>query len=474
MDDHCGIGHPFPGKGQNRRALGDSLLPIQDYANELISLALDFAKRTIAKKWMDSEAFSVEALKKQNNVPGSIGPFQRVPGVAVDQLIFIEPTPTPQPWLITFVQWVVTSLAEQISGALPSLFGAQISGQVGSEGVATQRDQAMQRQGCPWNSIQSMFASAARQAAMLMARCTTKDIDETVPGKGRVKINVNSLKGNVLCYAEQNPEFPESWSQKESRIMSVVDKALASPDSQFSKLVLDPKNLKAIRSAIRLNDFTIKGSASVEKQEAEFEVLLRSGPQPNPAKAKIQQAIEQAQDGIKQHIAESLQTRQVPPPDVQQQVQQAPQMISMLQQQMQQMPDELSTVNVRGDGSEDDDVEAGICFDWMNSADGRKFENGSPEQKAAFANVHLHWKEHTDAAKKLAAAAAPPPPPPKVSFSAAVDKLPAPEAAAAVSAGGIPANPGDFQQHRVTEANTDISKKVIPDSIWAQQLHNKE
>jgi hypothetical protein len=474
MDDHCGIGHPFPGKGQNRRALGDSLLPIQDYANELISLALDFAKRTIAKKWMDSEAFSVEALKKQNNVPGSIGPFQRVPGVAVDQLIFIEPTPTPQPWLITFVQWVVTSLAEQISGALPSLFGAQISGQVGSEGVATQRDQAMQRQGCPWNSIQSMFASAARQAAMLMARCTTKDIDETVPGKGRVKINVNSLKGNVLCYAEQNPEFPESWSQKESRIMSVVDKALASPDSQFSKLVLDPKNLKAIRSAIRLNDFTIKGSASVEKQEAEFEVLLRSGPQPNPAKAKIEQTIQEAQDGIKQHIAESLQTQQEPPPEIQQQVQQAPQMIAMLQQQMQQMPDELSTVNVRGDGSEDDDVEAGICFDWMNSADGRKFENGSPEQKAAFANVHLHWKEHTDAAKKLAAAAAPPPPPPKVSFSAAVDKLPAPEAAAAVSAGGIPANPGDFQQHRVTEANTDISKKVIPDSIWAQQLHNKE
>jgi hypothetical protein len=28
---------------------------------------------------MDSEAFNVEALRNQNNVPGSIGPFQRQP-----------------------------------------------------------------------------------------------------------------------------------------------------------------------------------------------------------------------------------------------------------------------------------------------------------------------------------------------------------------------------------------------------------
>ena len=147
MDDHLAVGHPFPGKGQNRRSLGESLLPIQDYINELVALALDFAKRTVAKKWMDADAFDVQSLKNQTNIPGSVGPFQRQPGVPVDQLIFIEPTPTPQPWLITWIQWIITSLSEQISGALPSLFGAQITGQVGSEGVATQRDQAMQRQG---------------------------------------------------------------------------------------------------------------------------------------------------------------------------------------------------------------------------------------------------------------------------------------------------------------------------------------
>jgi len=474
MDDHCAIGHPFPGSGQNRRALLESLLPIQDYINELVALALDFAKRTVSKKWMDADAFNVEALKNQTNIPGSIGPFQRQPGIPVDQLIFIEPTPTPQPWLITFIQWCITSLSEQISGALPSLFGAQITGQVGSEGVAVQRDQAMQRQGCPWNSLQSLFALAARQAAMLTAKCASKDINDVIPGKGRVSIKLNSLKGNVLCFPESNPEFPESWAQKENRVMSVVDKAMAAPGSKFSEMVLDPENLAAIKSAIRLNDFTIDGADSVEKQRAEFEILLRSGPQDNPQKLKLQATIEQAQEGMKGVIQQSLQIGQEPDPQTQQQVQQAPAMLQALQQKMAQMPDQISTVPVRGDGSENDQVEAKICFKWLNSADGRKFEYGSPEQKAAFQNVLLHWKEHDASAKKLAAAAAPPPPPPKVSFSVPADKMPAPEQAAIVTAGGVPANPQDFEEHATKTLNSDVAKKVIPDSIWAQQLHDKK
>ena len=472
MDDHCAIGHPFPGKGQNRRALGESMIPIQDYLNELVSLALDFAKRTVAKKWMDAEAFNVEALKKQTNVPGSIGPFQRVPGVGVDQLIFIEPTPTPQPWLITFIQWVTTNLSEQISGALPSLFGAQISGQVGSEGVAVQRDQAMQREGCPWNSLQSMFALAAKQAVMLIARCTNRDISEIIPGKGHVSIPANSMKGNVLCYPESNPQFPESWAQRETRVMAIIDSALQSPDAVVSQMVLDPENLEEIRSAIRIKNFTIPGADSVRKQRGEMEILLRGAPVPNPAKLQLQKAIADAQAGMLSVMDESLQTGIEPPPETQQQVQQAPAMIAAIQQQMSSMPDEISTVPVRQDASEDHKTERAICFKWMNSEDGRKYEHGTPEERAAFANVHLHWSEHDAMEQKLSKASAPAPPP-KVSFSVSADKMPAPEQAQILTAGGIPASPADFEQHAEVETKRDIQKKVVPDTLWAQQLHDK-
>jgi hypothetical protein len=467
MDDHIVVGHPFPGQGQNRRSLGESLLPIQDYINELIMLTLDFAKRTIAKKWMDNEAFNVEAVRSQKNIPGDIAPFQRQPGVAVDQLIFIEPTPTPQPYLVIFVQWLITSLSEQISGALPSLFGAPITGQVGSEGVAIQRDQALQRVGCPWNSLQSMFAQAARQAAMLTAKCANKDIDDVIPGRGNISIKLNNLKGAVLCYPESNPELPESWAQKENRITQLVDMALKSPDSPTGAMILDPTNLKEIRSALRLKGLVIKGESSVEKQEAELEVLLRSAPMPNPKKLKMTKLLQTAQMGMMQFGAK-MQAGTLAPEE-QQQMQQAPAMIQQLEQMANSLPDQISTVIVRDDGSQDNTIEADVCWKWMNSADGRKFANGTPEQQAAFANVHLHWTEETAAAKKIAQQNAPPPAPPKGSFNVPVDKLPAPEAAAAVQALGIPANPADFQQHAETQTNRDIQKKIIPDSVWAAE-----
>lgn len=470
MDDHITVGHPFPGKGQNRRALGESLLPIQDYINEMIALTLDFAKRTVAKKWMDADAFNIESIRTQKNIPGDIGPFRSQPGKSVDQLIFIEPTPTPQPYLVTWTQWLISSLSEQISGALPSLFGAQISGQVGSEGVAIQRDQALQRVGCPWNSLQAMFSQAARQAAMLTARCANKDINDVIPGKGRVSIKLNNLKGNVLCYPEANPELPESWSQRETRVMSIVDKALASPSSEMGQMILSPKNLKAIKSAIRMPDFVIKGAASVEKQEAELEILLRSAPQPNPQKAKMQQALAAAAQGmaaLKQKSDQGL----PPTPEESQQVQQAPQMMQQLQQQMAGLPEMISTVPVRADGSEDDAIEASILFDWMNSASGRKFEYGTPEQKGGFANVHLHWQEHTDADKKLH----PPPPPPTKppSVSIAADKMPPEVQSEIVQSAGLAVPPGVFEEHSQTTFNKKVAERVIPDQVYLSGLHKE-
>jgi hypothetical protein len=472
MDDHIAIGHPFPGKGQNRRALGESLLPIQDYLNELIALALDFAKRTVAKKWMDSEAFNVEALKQQNNVPGSIGPFQRQPGVPVDQLIFIEPTPAPQPWLLTYIQWIITSLSERISGALPSMFGAQISGQVGSEGVAIQRDQALQRVGCPWNEIQAMFACAARQAAMLTAKCANKDINDVIPGKGRVSIKLNSLKGSVLCYPESNPEFPESWSQREQRVMSLVDHALASPNTEYSQIVLSPQNLKILKGVVRMPDFVIKGAASVDKQEAELELLLRLGPVPNPQKTQAEQALQDAQQGMAA-IAMKVASGAILSPEEQQQAQQAGPMMSQLQQQIQSMPDLVPTIRAAQDASEDHDTQADVLFNWMNGPNGRKFHYGNPQQQAAYENVHLLWAEHTDVSQKLKAAAAPQPVPKPPSISINAAQMPPEVQDGIVKMAQIPAEvkPSTFADHATREMNRDMAAKIIPDTLYTSQLH---
>ena len=457
MDDHLAVGHPSSGKGQNRRAMGSSLISIQKRINDWVDLLDDFFKRTVPRKWMNSDAFDMEALKTQPNTPGSTGPFLPQPGLTTrDQYIMVEDTPQPQASLPDFIKWFITSLSEEISGALPSLFGAATNTETVG-GIAIQRDQALQRVGCPWNNIQDLFAESARQAVKCAKECRDgKKVAQNIPGVGAVSVNTaNLIAGNVLCYAESNPAFPESWAQREAKLMQLVDVSTQNP--AISQWLFSAANLPILADGIRMKAFKVPGAISVTKQKSEFEILLRSGPMPNPQAAKGQDALDQATQGMAQHVAQG----QPPPPE-------APAMMNQLEQTIKSMPPEVSTVPVAQDESELHEVEADTCFQWLNGSEGQKFKYGNPKQKAGYANVHLHWMEHVAMAKKIAAENAPPNKPPSESVSAAVDKMPAPVAIQLLDKMGVKATPNDFQQHQEEQLNLKVAGKSIPDALKGQ------
>lgn len=461
MDDHLAIGHPFSGKGQNRRALGESLISVQKRINDWVDLLDDFFKRTVPKKWMNSDAFDMEALRTQPNTPGSTGPFLPQPGLtAADQYIMVEPTPQPQASLADFIKWFITTLSEEISGALPSLFGAA-TGEETVGNAVIQRDQALQRVGCPWNNIQDMFAEAARQAVKCAAECRDgQTITQTVPGEGKIRVNTKNLTGNVLCYAESNPAFPESWAQREAKLMSLVDASASNPE--VAKWLFSSTNLPALADGIRMKAFKVPGASSVTKQKSEFEKLLRSGPMPNPQVIKAQSALEDATKGMAEHV---MQNQQLPPEQQQPVPPEAPGMMNQLEQFVKSAPQEVSTVPVAQDESENHAVEADVCFEWMNSSEGQKFKYGTPAQQGAYENVHLHWTEHITMAKKIAAENAPAPKPPSESLSAAIDKLPMGPAIQALEKMGIKSSPEDFAQHQKEQVQTAVQKKAIPEAL---------
>lgn len=454
MDEHLAIGHPISGKGQNRRSMGASLISIQKRINDWVDLLDDFFKRTVPKKWMNADAFNLDAMKNQPNMPGSTGPFEPIPGLTTaDQYIMVEPTPQPQTSLPDFIKWFVTNLSEEISGALPSLFGAA-TGEETVGNAQIQRDQALQRIGCPWNNIQDMFAEAALQAVICAKNCRDgKKMSQNIPGKGLVEVNtINLTKGTVLCFPESNPSFPESWAQREAKMMQMVDVSTANP--AVAQWLFSPENLPFLADAIRLKDFTVPGASSVTKQKSEFELLLRAGPMPNPKVVEASQALEKAKAGMMQATQAG---EEVPP--------QAAGMVDQLEQAIKGLPQEVSTVPVAQDASELHQVEGTECFKWMNSAEGQKFKYGTPEQKAGFANVYLHWKEHDAMAKQIAAENAPPQKPPSESLSAAVDKLPQSAAIQALAKMNIKVTPEDFEQHAKEQVQVAVQKKAIPEAL---------
>jgi hypothetical protein len=457
MDEHVAIGHPTAGKGQNRRAMGTALISVQKRINDWVDLLDDFFKRTVPKKWMNSEAFDMDAIKNEPNVPGSIGPFLPQPGLTTEsQYIMVEPTPQHQPALPEFIKWFITTLSEEISGALPSLFGNN-TGEPTVGSSVVQRDQALQRVGCPWNNIQDLFAIAAGQAVKCAAECRDgKQINQNLgPERGNVSVNTaNLLGGNVLCYPESNPSIPETEEQKSLKITNMIDKALQAPATPFAAWVFSPSNLAETASALRMKNYKVQGASSVTKQRCEMEVLLRGTPMPNPQVAQMQEGL----NGVTSKLQIAQQSGMPVPPEAQQMVQQ-------VQQKMQALPPMVSTLPVAQDESENHLVEANEVFEWMNSTEGQKFKAGSPKQQAGYSNAHLHWAEHVAMAKKIMAQNKPPDKPPSESISVDVSKMPPIVAAQALAKMGIQSTPQIFEQQAETALNHKVAGKAIPEAL---------
>src|SRR5260370_19937074 len=122
-------------------------------------------------------------------------------------------------------------------------------------------------------------------------------------------------------------------------------------------------------------------------------------------------------------------------------------MMAQLQQAMQALPPTVSTLAVMQDESENHAVEANECYEWLNGVEGQKFKYGTPEQRAGWENIHIHWQEHVAMAKKIAAANKPPDKPPSESIRVDVSKMPRNVAAQALAKMQIKATPPDFAQH---------------------------
>jgi hypothetical protein len=309
-----------------------------------------------------------------------------------------------------------------------------------------QRDQALGRLSSPWGALQAATACYMRQAAQCAAAVREKlgqtTISKSIKGR-KVSVDTSNLKGKILSFPEVDSNFPETWVQRQSRFQQF--KAESANDPMAQKLLSLPKNMKIAKDAMGFSDLEVPEAASVDKQLGEFEILLKTAPQPNPA-------ITKAQEQLKQHAQEA----QAEGP---QSMQKFEQLLPQAMQALKALPQEVSTIPVMQDASEDHATEAQVCFDWLISPEGRKYKRGTPEEKQAWANLHLHWQEHTQMAQKLS----PPPPtkPPSESVSAAVDKMPPALAAQLLNKFyGVNANATDFQQQDATDTEQQITEKA--------------
>lgn len=438
MDDHLTLLHAFPGSGQNRISLLAKVLSIQKRLNNWVDLLNDYFIRTIPQRYVNSQAIDVEALNEQPSVPGAYIPvdhdtLQGIQG-GLPGTIWVEPTPTHQPSMPEFVKMFANDLPQLLSGALPSLFGAESNTDTVG-GIAMQRDQALGRLGTPWHSMQMATANYFRQAVMIAARSRRTPISARAAEGEVIRIELTELKGDVLAYPESNANFPESWVQKQDRYQRLL---MDVNNPLVAQILASPGNLKLARDMVGIQEFEIKQADSYEKQLGELDFLLKTGPVPN---AKKEMLVQQAQ----QAMAEEQD------PDQQQQ-------LGTAVEQAQSMPDMVSSLEVDPD-TDDHAVEMQACLDWINRPEGRKFRNGTEQQKQGFMNVRLHFLEHKQYADSLRAQNQQQKPP---STSINFRDLPPETGAAMLQKQGLPGSPGQIAQTRVAASAVKRLSKEPP------------
>jgi len=379
MDDCWAMRQAYSGDGQNRNAMGTSTLPVQKRLNNWLDLMNDFFVRAVPRKWMDSKAFNVEAIRQQTNVPGDVGPFKRQPGVPVAELIFVEPQVVPPVTLSDFIQQYSGPLAELLSGAYPALAGGDVGTADSGVAIANQRDSALGRLAPTWHSIKKAEAISMKQLVRWGAKCRDKSVREMIPGGEVIEIEINDLKGNVLCFAESDENFPETYTQKKNSVVQLVQDAAKNPE--LAAIFDHSANLEFMQNMWGLRDLYVPKIASRNKQLGEIMLLLKGRPVPNPQLVAAQGQLVLVQKVLAQN------------PDADPAIlQQAQAQI----QQLQQSQPEVSSIPI-DPKTESNSVEAETCWQYLNSEKGRRDKRTN---RPGYENVRLHFLEHAQAASE--------------------------------------------------------------------------
>jgi hypothetical protein len=446
MSEHVKIVHPYPGDGQNRESIGCNYMPLQKVLNANISLLDRYFRNSIARRYALEPYIDTQLLNSQSNDPAKVTPVTGLTdaGLKIGDITGIENVSQPNTAMMEFIQWLIQGAPEAMDGGTAAAFGEN-DGEA-DQGVfkttRLKRDQALQVFAMPWNALCEAVECVSLQALESAADNRLTDISASLPGQQKLKVELEKLQGSVLIQRTSD-EIPQTLAEEEEQMASLFEQA--QNVALYQAILADPANLAVFAKFPSLRDLTIPGADAVEQQQGEFEILMESGPTPNPKLGQIQQQIKMAEVDLEAQTPEGQM------------------MLQQLQQLAQTLPPMVSTVSVAQDNSENHSIHAAITLGLLTSPTGRKLKYGDENQQAIYQNLTLHWKEHVEMSMKLT------PPTPietKVSFSGDITKLPPDAQSKAFQAVGLQVSPQELtpqdQTHEITQEKEGVDAQGVP------------
>ena len=360
MDDHWRVLHAMPGDGQDRPALGESLISVQERLNDLANIAIETYEYGIPSTYVDSEIIDLEALEEQTSAPGAIYPVHPRAGQPVGAGFYTSPQAALSPDMLRHMADLFGPVAQFLSGAFPALFGGEMENQKTASGYALARDQAMGRLGLPWGRIRRFYSDLMLLALECFRRNRVEDLQLPVVSSSgdwsAETVHLADLAGRVRVYPEADENFPVSWTQQRQSLFQLM--GLMGNDPEFKQAMSDPENMAVLKRLVGLDDLALPGDEARVKQFREIDRLLAEPPQI-----------------FTDSLTGALRIEPSLRPDV---------------------------------FADDHAAELATCRRWMSGDDGQRAKESNPQ---GFANVRAHAMAHYRAIEAHAAGASPLPPP---------------------------------------------------------------
>ena len=336
--------------------LGLLLTSVQDITNDLISLVLQTVEHGIPQTFADPKVLNFNAYRNSEVIPGGIYPATPKSGRALSEGFYEVRTATLSQEVLPFAQ-KIQEIGQMVSGALPSLFGGQMSGSRTASEYSMSRSQALQRLQTTWKMLLSWWKNIFGKVIPLYI-AEMKDDEKQVKKNEfgnfvNVFIRKAELEGKIgSVELEANENLPITWNQQKDAIMELF----GMNNDALMETLLSPENIPYIKKAIGLTDYIIPGEDDRQKQYEEIEQLINSEPIEMPPDPMMMQ--------------QAMMNGMPPPP-----------------------PQRLPSIDVDFD-VDNHQLEGDICRRWLVGDAGRLCKMENPP---GYENVLLHMKAHKDA-----------------------------------------------------------------------------
>lgn len=283
LDDHWTLSYQPLSDFLHFDPPGQGLVSIQEITNDLISLILQTIEHGISQTFADPAVLGFKAYGETEVTPGGIFPATPKSGKSLSDGFHDLKTATLSQEVMPFQQ-SIQSMAQLTSGALPSLFGGQMSG--GGE-TASQysmsRAQAQQRLQNTWKMFTVWWKTIFGKVVPMYIKTVKedeRDVQKDIDGNFvNILIKKAELEGKIgKVELEGSETLPQTWSQ----IKDTIEKLMINPNEVIQKMLSAPENLSLVHDALGLVDFYIPGEDDIIKQYDEIKLLLNSSPLPNP------------------------------------------------------------------------------------------------------------------------------------------------------------------------------------------------